>query len=258
MENRNSLWRSFFAIGLLSIAVQQVICRDFRPVILPSGYPAWLSQRFIWDCIFSALLVIACVCIILSIKARSVSLLLAVVLLLIVIVFQLPSQQYPVHLSMWTNVFKELTYSGGAFLVAGSLPRQGITSRLISFLEKLILLGKYFFAITMAVFGYLHFLYPDFVATLVPNWIPGHMFWTYFAGVVLVAGGTGIIVNIKRHLAANLLGIMIFIWLIVLHIPRAIADPHSGDGNEWTSVFEALSFSGIAFLIANEKTKKDF
>jgi hypothetical protein len=39
----------------------------------------------------------------------------------------------------------------------------------------------------------------------------------------------------------------------VLHIPRGIADPHSGDGNEWTSVFEALSFSGIAFLIENEK-----
>ncbi|WP_426671639.1 hypothetical protein ACPPVU_10410 [Mucilaginibacter sp. McL0603] len=255
MENRNSLWRSFFAIGLLAIAVQQVICRDFRPVILPSGYPAWLSQRFIWDCIFSVLLAIACVSIILSIKARSVSLLLATVFLLIVIMFQLPCQQYPVHLSMWTNVFKELTYSGGAFLVAGSLPRQGITSGLINFLEKLIPMGKYFFAITMAVFGYMHFVYPDFVATLVPNWIPGHLFWTYFAGVALMAGGIGIIVNIKRHLAANLTGIMIFIWLIVLHVPRAIADPHSGDGNEWTSVFEALSFSGIAFLIGREEVK---
>jgi hypothetical protein len=43
---------------------------------------------------------------------------------------------------------------------------------------------------------------------------------------------------------------MIFLWFIMLHIPRAIADPHSGNGNEWTSVFEALAFSGIAFLMA--------
>jgi uncharacterized membrane protein YphA (DoxX/SURF4 family) len=258
MENRNNLWRLFFATGLLAIAVQQVICRDFRPLILPPGFPAWLPSRFIWDCIFSVLLAVACGCIIFSIKARSVSLLLAVVLLLMVIIFQLPGQQYPAHLGTWTNAFKELAYSGGAFLVATSLPRQGITSGLIAFFEKLIPLGKYFFAITMAVFGYMHFLYPDFVAPLVPNWIPGHLFWTYFAGVALMAGGIGIIVNIKRRLAANLLGIVIFIWLIVLHFPRAIADPHSGDGNEWTSVFEALSFSGIAFLIANEKTLKDF
>ena len=36
----------------------------------------------------------------------------------------------------------------------------------------------------------------------------------------------------------------------MLHIPRAIADPHSGLGNEWTSVCETLAFSGIAFMTA--------
>ncbi|WP_299356191.1 hypothetical protein [Mucilaginibacter sp.] len=77
------------------------------------------------------------------------------------------------------------------------------------------------------------------------------------AGVALIAGAAGIILNIKRQLAANLLGAIIFIWLITLHIPRAIADPVSGNGNEIVSVFEALAFSGIAFLIAaNAKTKK--
>lgn len=124
-----------------------------------------------------------------------------------------------------------------------------------NFLEKIIPAGKYFFAVTMLLFGYSHFLYRDFVVTLVPNWIPGHLFWTYFAGAALMAGGLGIILNIKRHLAANLLGIAVFIWFIILHIPRAVADPHSGNGNEITSVFEALSFSGIAFLIGRKKVK---
>jgi len=43
---------------------------------------------------------------------------------------------------------------------------------------------------------------------------------------------------------------MIFLWFILLHIPRAIADPYIEKGNEITSVFESLGFSGIAFLIA--------
>jgi len=43
---------------------------------------------------------------------------------------------------------------------------------------------------------------------------------------------------------------MLFLWVIVLHIPRAIANPYVGNGNELTSVFEALAFSGIALGIA--------
>jgi hypothetical protein len=42
---------------------------------------------------------------------------------------------------------------------------------------------------------------------------------------------------------------MIFLWVLMLHIPRAIADPYTNVGNEWASVFEALAFSGMAFML---------
>jgi uncharacterized membrane protein YphA (DoxX/SURF4 family) len=258
MENYNRLWRSFFAIMLICIAVQQIICADFRPVIMLPGYPVWLTHRLVWVWIFSVVLIAACAAIIFEIRARSVSLILAGVLLLLVLGFQIPGQPYPSHIGSWTDAFKELTLSGGAFIVAGSLPRENNPSGLIKFLEKLIPSGKYFLAITMVVFGYMHFVYPAFVSTLVPNWIPGHLFWTYFAGVALMLAGLAIILNIKRRLAAGLLGLMILLWFIMLHIPRAITDPHSGNGNEWTSVFEAFGFSGIAFLLAGRPYKKDF
>ncbi len=51
---------------------------------------------------------------------------------------------------------------------------------------------------------------------------------------------------------------MIFLWLIVLHIPWAIADPYTDRGNEITSVFQALAFSGIALGIAVAPKKKNF
>jgi uncharacterized membrane protein len=250
MKNKTKLWRLFFAIGLLAIAIQQLVVADFMPVILPAGYPSWLSHRLIWDWVFSILLAAACCCIIFRIKARLVSLLTGGFLLVMVIIFQISGQPAPSMLAAWSNAFKELTLAGGAFIVAGSLLRDNNVSPLENFLEKLIPAGKYFFAVTMVVFGAMHFVYLSFVIALVPNWIPGHIFWSQLAGIALIAGGLGIILNIKRHLAANLLGIIIFIWFIVLHIPRAIADPHSGNGNEVVSVFEALAFSGIAFLIA--------
>jgi uncharacterized membrane protein YphA (DoxX/SURF4 family) len=122
----------------------------------------------------------------------------------------------------------------------------------------MLIIGRIFFSITMIIFGCEHFIYTDFVQTLVPSWIPGHLFWTYLAGAALIAAGLGIMLNIKLQLAATLLGIIIFIWLIVLHIPRGIADPNSGNGNEWTSVFEAVAFSATAFILANTLPRKKF
>jgi hypothetical protein len=101
----------------------------------------------------------------------------------------------------------------------------------------------------LIVFGIDHFLYAQFVATLVPEWIGGNLFWTYFAAVALIGCGVALITKIKISLVSLLMGIMIFIWFLVLHIPRAIAMPDV-DGNELTSVFQALAFSGVGFVLA--------
>ena len=116
--------------------------------------------------------------------------------------------------------------------------------------KALIPAGSILFSITMIVFGIEHFLYPDFVKTLVPGWIPFPLFWTYFAAVALIGAGLGILLRIRVKLIATLLGIMIFVWFLVLHIPRAVVAPASDYGNELSSVFEALAFSGVALVIA--------
>jgi hypothetical protein len=102
----------------------------------------------------------------------------------------------------------------------------------------------------MIVFGIDHFLYTEFVATLVPCRIPGLVFRTYFAARAPVSSGVAIILKTKIRLIGILPGIMLIIWLVNLHIPGAVVDPYMDNGNEVTSVFEALAFSGIAFVIA--------
>ncbi|HEY2726568.1 MAG TPA: hypothetical protein VGI61_05315, partial [Parafilimonas sp.] len=153
MKKYNKLWQSFFAIGLMAIAVQQLVCKDFRPVILPPAFPAWLQNaRLICTWIFSVLLIATCAAILFNIKARTVSLITAFVLLLMVICFHVPfvlSGKYAGYLGTWTDPLKCLTLSGGAFVVAGTLSRDSHSSGFIYFLEKLIPLGKYFLAITM-------------------------------------------------------------------------------------------------------------
>jgi uncharacterized membrane protein YphA (DoxX/SURF4 family) len=103
-------------------------------------------------------------------------------------------------------------------------------------------------ALFLVVCGMQHFAYRDFVTTLVPSWMPARGFWTYFTGVALMAGGTGILVRKTSRLAASLSALMIFLWVLLLHIPRAFAEPNHA--NETAGVFEALAISGVALLVA--------
>jgi uncharacterized membrane protein YphA (DoxX/SURF4 family) len=62
----------------------------------------------------------------------------------------------------------------------------------------------------------------------------------------------GILVPKTARLAATMTGIMILLWVLLLHIPRAVADPHAA--GETSGVFEALAFSGIAFILASRSS----
>jgi uncharacterized membrane protein len=139
----------------------------------------------------------------------------------------------------WTNLGKALALSGGAFAAAG-----------------FIRVGRFCLGAFLASSGVQHFLFAVFVATLVPTWVPGAMFWTYFAGVALILGGVGMMLPPTARLAASLSGLMIFLWVLMLHIPLAMAAPAGRARNEWTAVFEALACSGIAFMVAAPTTPR--
>src|SRR5215468_469809 len=56
-------------------------------------------------------------------------------------------------------------------------------------LDKLILFGPLFYAAPLAAFGTEHFTLTAAVASLVPKWIPWHLFWAYFVGACFIAAG---------------------------------------------------------------------
>ncbi len=249
--------RIFFAIGLTGLGIQHFQYAEFRPVILPAWPAGWQSlSAGAW--LTGIALIIAALTILLKKNAEKAVLLLGGSFLLFFLAFNVVSliffNPYSFHLGSWTDALKELALSGGSFILAGSyvqeMPQNRKKTGLFGMLEKIIPAGTLFFAVMLIAFGIDHFLYTDFVATLVPGWIPGHVFWTYFAGIALIGSGLCILLKIKLFRVAWLTGWMLFLWFIILHIPRAITDPHMAKGNEVTSVFEALAFSGVAYVIA--------
>ena len=233
-----SVAQSCFGIAIIAFGMQQLIYGEFVTRAIPK-LPAWVPWNVPLAYVTGIILVIAGVAILTRKYAREAAILLGCLLLASFVLLYIPVLlTSPLLGGAWTNAGKALALCGGALLIAarfGKIPSNSVFPNV--FLSAFLILA-----------GIQHFMFSSFVATLVPAWVPGHVFWTYFAGVALIAGGTGILIPKLTRLAGMLTGIMIFLWVPMLHIPRALAQPHNS--NETTAVFEALAFSATAFLAA--------
>ncbi|HVX49161.1 MAG TPA: hypothetical protein VHB48_03355, partial [Chitinophagaceae bacterium] len=187
----------FFAICLAGFVVLQVMYNAPRPVIMPV-VPAWLGSPAVWAYVFNLGFVTVAACMITGKMGKQAALLTGLFFLVSVVCFHVPAvlSLYPAHFGSWTDTLKALAFSGGAFIIAALYPQKTQGSFFLM-LNKLSVCGRYFFGVMMVIFGYDHFLYTQFVKTLVPSWLPGDIFWTQLCGIALMAGGAGIICNIK-------------------------------------------------------------
>ena len=58
---------------------------------------------------------------------------------------------------------------------------------------KLLVLGPVFEAVALTIFAAEHFLMARDLAGIVPHWLPGPLFWTYFVGAALLAAAISFI-----------------------------------------------------------------
>ncbi|MGH9742572.1 MAG: hypothetical protein ACRD51_09485 [Candidatus Acidiferrum sp.] len=114
--------------------------------------------------------------------------------------------------------------------------------------DKILAFAPLFFALPMAVFASQHFTEAKFVATLVPRWLPKHLFWTYFIGAAIIAASISIVTKIQGRLAGILLGGTLILFELFLHIPAILAHPKNLI--LWSIALRDLAFSGGALAFA--------
>ena len=119
--------------------------------------------------------------------------------------------------------------------------------------DKIVALGPLFFTAPMAVFGAQHFTEAKFIVQMVPAWMPGAWFWTYFVGTCLLAASLSIVTRKEAWLSAPLLALMLFLFVVMLHIPRVIGKPSDRIG--WAVALRDLAFSGGALAFAGTQIK---
>src|SRR5580704_10680572 len=123
-------------------------------------------------------------------------------------------------------------------------------------LDKIVALGNLCFAIPLAVFGALHLSAAPGLATMVPSYVPWHLFWAYFVGFALIAASLSIATKIQVRWSGLLFGCMMFLFVAMMDLPGTLADIHNRIS--WTLLFRELSFGGGGWILAGAAwPKKD-
>ena len=118
-------------------------------------------------------------------------------------------------------------------------------------LDKIVALSNLCFAIPLAVFGALHLSAAPFLQNMVPSYVPWHLFWAYFVGFALIAAALSIATKIGVQWSGLLFGIMMFLFVAMIHLPGALTDHLR---TSWVVVFREPSFAAGAWLLSASAT----
>ena len=144
---------------------------------------------------------------------------------------------------IWSYLVFGLVFAVGLFVISV----RGDWQKARGF-DKLLLLAPLFYAAPVAAFGMEHFTVTKDIASIIPPWMPWHLFWVYFVGACFIAGGLSLVTGIQARLAASLMALTFFLFVALMHFPAFLRHPENRFAI--TFVLREISFSGGALALA--------
>ncbi len=114
--------------------------------------------------------------------------------------------------------------------------------------DRALVLGPVFEAVALAIFAAEHFLAARDLMGIVPRWLPGALFWTYFVGAALLAAAISFIAWRYVRLSASLLALLFLIIVVTIDLPNLPKEAH--ERLFWTLTVRETAFAGGAMVLA--------
>jgi uncharacterized membrane protein YphA (DoxX/SURF4 family) len=236
-----------FAITMVGLGTVGLFRRDFVPIWNPVPVSAPARDLLLY---LSALISLTCgfgllVQRIAIIAAR----LLLATLLVWLLLFRLPNFLHaPAFEACW-SVFPLAVMLAAAWVLyvwfAGDWDRKHL-----SFISgnKGLLIARVLYGLSLIFFGAAHFIDVKDTVSLIPNWLPGHLFWAYFTGGAFVAAGVAVLIGFCARLAAALSAVQIALFLLLVWIPIVAAG--SKDSFQWSETIVNTALLAGAWVVA--------
>jgi uncharacterized membrane protein len=245
-----------FAIPLAVFGAEHLSGAKFIMLAIPSYMP--------WRLFLAYFVGVALLCAALSIatkiQVRWSGLLFGIMMCVFVAMLHIPRALVnPGARIPWTIVIREMSFAGGAWILAGAAMRGRSGS-------KLITVGRLLLAIAAIFFGVEHFLHPANcpgvpLEKLTPAWIPGRLLVGYLTGAILLVAGVCILLNRKARMAATYLGAWLVLLVLLIYVPILIvqiSDPNVAAQIEGINYFaDTLLFGGAILALASATPRTD-
>ena len=104
-------------------------------------------------------------------------------------------------------------------------------------------IARVLYGLSLIFFGTAHFIDVKDTVSLIPNWLPAHLFWAYFTGCTFIAAGVAVLIGLYARLAAALSALQIGLFLLLVWIPIVAAG--STNSFQWSeTILNAALFAG--------------
>jgi len=115
-------------------------------------------------------------------------------------------------------------------------------------MKKITTLGRIFFAIPFALFGINHFLMTDYYLGVLTSFIPLGAYTIILTGIMLIAASISIITKKFVKLSTIMLAILLFIFIVTIHIPHLFTD--ADKTSTIIALLKDISLMGGSLMIA--------
>jgi uncharacterized membrane protein len=249
MRHGMGFGKTCFAVGMFGIGVMSLIHGDFALQWQP--VPKWVPWREGLAYVSGVFLLVSGAGLLVKRSEARAALALTLYVLLWVLLLEVPKvADAPASVAAWSGACEIVALTGGALILFATAECTGRWSTLaFAAGDNGVRIGRVLFAVSLPVFGLAHFVYAEFTASMIPEWLPSRVGLAYFTGAAHIAAGFGLLFGIAPRLAATLEAIMMSSFVCLLHIPGVVADPSSR--LQWTMLFVALSLTGAAWTVAH-------
>jgi uncharacterized membrane protein YphA (DoxX/SURF4 family) len=212
----------FFAAPIAAFGTEHFTVSE----AIASIIPAWIPWHHFWAYFVGGCFIAAALSIVTKVQVRVSASLLALTFFLFVVLIHAPNwAQDPRNRFALAVALRELSFSGGALALTASLTGQWRDRG--THISATI--ARYLVAIPVLFFSFEQFMHGNYVPgiplnRMTPEWIYGHIIWTYLAAVIYAVAGILLLVGKKTRSAATWLGLTVLFVELVVYVPIGVVD----------------------------------